>query len=307
MDAAIRTIDLVKRYGRRRALDGLSLDVPEFAALGLIGPNGAGKTTWMLTVAGLLRPTSGSIDLLGEGPFSAASHSGRVTILPQDSELPLEGRPLELLVHYGRLQGLPKAEAIRSAREMLGEVNLSDRLKAPIRALSHGMRKRVMVAQCFIGYPEAVLLDEPLSGLDPLEAERMRSFITRRRGRQTIVISSHNLHDIEIICTHVAFIEKGRAIRQATLESATEARSRLAYRLASAPADLAALRAAVPGASLELSADGLALVCLFAGIAPEAVNAALVPAILKQAGLLSIAQGSSLEREYLESRGKAGL
>jgi ABC-2 type transport system ATP-binding protein len=303
MDAAIETRDLVKRYGRRHALDGLTLTVPRYAVLGLIGPNGAGKTTWMMTVAGFLRPTSGSINLLGAGPFAAENHSGRVTILPQDSELPLESRPLELLVHYGRLQGLPKAEAERSALEMLRDVNLEDRLKTPIRALSHGMRKRVMIAQCFIGFPEVVLLDEPLSGLDPREVARMRDFLIRRRGRQTMVISSHNLHDIEIMCTHVAFIENGRTIRMAALEAVTEAQHRLVYRVTRLPADLAALQAAVPDAAFETSEADATVTCSFTGAAltPDAVNAALVPALLKQTGLLSISQGSSLEREYLEN------
>ena len=100
MDNAIETTGLVKLYGKRRALDGLTLIVPRYAVLGLIGPNGAGKTTWMMSVAGFLHLTSGAVNLLGAGPFDAATHCGRITILPQDSELPLESRPIELLTHY---------------------------------------------------------------------------------------------------------------------------------------------------------------------------------------------------------------
>ena len=112
MNNAIETRNLIKCYGARRALDGLSLDVPRYSVLGLIGPNGAGKTTWMMSVAGFLHLTSGAINLLGAGPFDAASHRGRISILPQDSDLPLESRPLELLTHYGLLQGLTRNEAL---------------------------------------------------------------------------------------------------------------------------------------------------------------------------------------------------
>jgi len=303
MENAIVTTDLVKRYGARRALDGLTLAVPRFAVLGLVGPNGAGKTTWMMSVAGFLHLSSGTVNLLGSGPFDADVHRGRITILPQDSELPLESHPLELLVHYGLLQGLTQQEATRSAQAMLTEVHLGDRLNAPIRSLSHGMRKRVMIAQCFIGFPEVVLLDEPLSGLDPREVAHMRAFLTRRRGRQTIVISSHNLHDIEVMCDHIAFVEKGRTIRFATLEEVIGAGSSLVYGLTSEPGNLDALSAAVPGASFTFQKDTSELVCRYdpRQVTAEAINAKLLPVLLAQCGVRTVAQGSNLETEYLRT------
>ena len=103
---AVRTVGLVKRYGSRRALDGMTLTVPEGAIMGLVGANGAGKTTWMLTVAGLLRASSGTIDVLGAGPFDVLRLGGRVAALPQDAELPPEMTPSGLLRVFGRLQGL---------------------------------------------------------------------------------------------------------------------------------------------------------------------------------------------------------
>ena len=222
---ALETRNLVKRYGRRRVLDGFTLAVPRGAVLGLVGANGAGKTTWMMTVAGLLRPASGTIDILGSGPFDAAIHAGRLALLPQDSELPLEATPTGLFYRFGRLQGLSAETARRSAAEVLKAVNLADRAKSSIRSLSHGMRTRVRVAQCFLGNPELVLLDEPLNGLDPLEADRLRRFLRSRAGNQTIVISSHNLHDVEQLCTHVAFVENGRVTRMDTLSELTRGRS----------------------------------------------------------------------------------
>ncbi|MBO7655166.1 MAG: ABC transporter ATP-binding protein [Kiritimatiellae bacterium] len=306
MEYVIETKDLVKRYGHRRALDGLSLKVPFGSVLGLVGPNGAGKTTWMMTVAGFILPTSGDIDILGQGPFTAERHSGRLSILPQDSDLPLESHPTDLLIHYGRLQGLPAREAVRSADEILRAVNLADRAHMPIRALSHGMRKRVMIAQCFIGYPEVVLLDEPLSGLDPREVARMRDFLLARRGRVTVVISSHNLNEIETLCTHVAFVEKGRVERFEALERLTQASSRLVYRLARPLADLGALRQLLPEALFESSEADKTLICSFDETREqvETVNRVVVPYLLEQSGLLAIERGSSLEQAYLRAEKK---
>ena len=298
---ALVTRDLVKRYGRRRALDGFTLSVPRGAMMGLVGANGAGKTTWMMAVAGFLRLASGTIDLLGRGPFDAKTHAGRFSILPQDSALPLEARPGELLYRYARMQGLSAEVARRSASEMLAAVNLADRARSSVRSLSHGMRMRVRLAQCFLGSPEVVLLDEPLNGLDPVEADRIRRFLRARRGKQTIVVSSHNLHDIETLCTHVAFVEKGRVARTATLESITRAASRVTYMLAAKPTDIDALAAAVPGATFAWTDETHALVCSFGETAGGvgAVNRNLLPAILAQTDVLSVSSGLSLEQAYL--------
>ena len=298
---ALSTRDLVKRYGRRLALDGFTLAVPRGAMMGLVGANGAGKTTWMMAVAGFLRLASGTIDLLGRGPFDATVHSGRFSILPQDSDLPLEARPGELLYRYARMQGLTSEEARRSAGEMLAAVNLSDRARSPVRSLSHGMRMRVRLAQCFLGSPEVVLLDEPLNGLDPVEADRIRRFLRARRGRQTIVISSHNLHDVETLCTHVAFVEKGRMARMSALETITRATSVVTYVLSAEPADRAALETAVPGATFAWTEATRSLACMLDGSSGgvAAVNRRLLPALLAQTDVISVSAGLSLEQAYL--------
>ena len=294
LPSALATRDLVKKYGRRRALDGFTLSVPRGAILGLVGPNGAGKTTWMMVVAGFIRANAGEIDVLGKGAFDARVHSGRLAILPQDSELPLESRPRDLLYRFGRLQGLSAAAARKSAADVLAAVNLS-----------HGMRKRVMLAQCFVGNPEVVLLDEPLNGLDPAECARMRRFIAACRGRRTIVVSSHNLHDIEVVCTHAAFVAAGRVTSVSPLGSLTQASGRVVYTLAARPADMSALEAAVPGASFEWSEAEHALTCLFRPESDDvaSVNRRLLPALLAQTDVLSATRGQSLEEAYLSNLG----
>lgn len=300
MNEVLITRNLVKRYRGHRALDGFTLAVPAFSILGLVGRNGAGKTTWMMTVAGFVRPNAGEINLLGKGPFDANVHSGRLTILPQDSELPLDGRPRDLLIRYARLQGLSAFAAKKNADELLAAFNLTDKARAPIRSLSHGMRKRVMVAQAFIGDPEIVLLDEPLSGLDPVEQERMRAFILARRGRMTMVISSHQLEDIEKLCTHVAFVAAGKVERIESLAQLTSDSGRLVFCLRRKPEDFAALESALPGAQFVWDEFASALTVDFdPAKPPEDANAVLAPLLLPL-GLVSIAAGRTLEQAYLQ-------
>ena len=199
------------------------------------------------------------------------------------------------------MQGLSPEAARRAANEMLAAVNLADRANNSIRSLSHGMRMRVRFAQCFIGSPEVVLLDEPLNGLDPIEADRIRRFLRARRGRQTIVISSHNLHDIETLCTHVAFVEKGRVTRTSTLEAITRASSRVTYTLAAEPSDMATLSAAVPGATFAWTAETHDLACTFEASDGDVatINRKLLPALLAQTDVLAVSSGLSLEQAYL--------
>jgi ABC-type multidrug transport system ATPase subunit len=246
---------VVKEYGRRRALDGLDLEVPRGAVFGLVGSNGAGKTTAMAVSVGLLRAAAGSCDLLGMGPFRAETHAGKVSLLPQDSRFPPHARVVDLLDYYSRLQGIPDDRRAAGIEELLAWVHLADRARSPVRTLSHGMNRRLAIAQAFLGEPELILLDEPLNGLDPREAARIRDLIRERRGRQTIVISSHNLGDIEILCDQVAFIERGRLVRQDTLERIVHRSHRLTYVLAGAvPVEL--LRREVPGVEWQVSGGG---------------------------------------------------
>ena len=297
MNEAIITRGLVKKYGRHAALNGFTLAVPSGSITGLVGRNGAGKTTWMMTVAGFVLPDAGEVGILAGGPFDARRHGGRFTILPQDSDLPNEGRVRSLLIGYARLQGMTRKDAAKSADELIEVMNLADKANASIRSLSHGMRKRVMVAQAFLGHPDVVMLDEPLSGLDPVEADRLRSFILSRRGKTTIVISSHQLDDIERLCTHVAFVSDGKVVKMEALRAITSDTGRIVYMLKERPSDVVALGAACPG--VRLSAEGDGVVAEFGPeLSVEAVNAALLPRLLVF-GVLSVHPGRSLVDAYL--------
>ena len=304
MSAALAYRDVVKCYGRRRALDGLTVEIPAGCVCGLVGANGAGKTTALAVAAGLGRIHSGSVSILGGGVFDPSIHSGRVSLLPQDAELPREARPAELLTFYGEAQGLPRADARAEARRLMEAVHLTDRDRSPMRSLSHGMRKRVMMAQCFIGSPDVVLLDEPLSGLDPIEAARARRLIETLRGRQTVIVSSHNLSEIERMCDHVIFMDRGRCVRSGSLADITRRAQCLVYAL-DRPPPWEPLRARCPGLEWEWSETDLRLACRFeSGRAIEEVNAGVLSLLIGEGvGIRAVEPGEKLEAEYLRHAG----
>ncbi len=301
MNTALAFQGVVKTYRRLRALDGLDLQVPAGSIFGLVGSNGAGKTTAMAVAVGLLRPSEGSIDVLGDGPFQPARHRGRVSLLPQDARLPPHARVAELLRYYGGLQGLTGAALARAVDDLLEWVHLTDRRQSPVRTLSHGMTRRLTIAQAFLGLPDLVLLDEPLNGLDPREAARIRDLIRERRGRQAVVISSHNLADIEALCDHVAFVEHGRLVRQDSLDHITRRSHRVVFMIEPGPLPLEALRTAVPAAAWEAAADQL-IATFPTDLTTATINARALP-ILLHAGIriLEIHRGSDLESAYLQA------
>ncbi len=303
MSDALQIRELQKSYGKRRALNGLNLTVARGSILGLVGANGAGKTTMMSICCGLLQPDGGAVDLLGEGEFNPVKHAGRVTILPQDSRLPLHARVADLLYFYGQLQGVAKSVLPQQIEQLLSWVNLGDRAKSPVKSLSHGMMRRLTVAQAFLGEPELIFLDEPMSGLDPREVARMRELLVQRRGKQTIVISSHVLTELEALCDTIAFIDKGRLLKQDSLSAIVRHHHRVTYRLRpGGPVPLAALGNAVIGAEWNLSANGIELSALLVDGAGQLadINAKVLPLLL-QAGVAieEIRRGSDLESEFL--------
>lgn len=220
---ALTIVGLDKRFGKRKALDALTFSVPAGSICGLIGPNGAGKTTTMSIIAGFLTADAGTVDLLGMGSYDPAKHAGRVGILPQDAELPVASTPRQLLNVWGRLQGIPGDRIKAVVDDVLGLVLLGDRADAKIATLSHGMRRRVTVASALLGDPDFVLLDEPTSGLDPAQARHLRDALASLRGRTTVLVSSHNLAELESLCDRVVVIDHGRCVREGSMDVVTGA------------------------------------------------------------------------------------
>jgi len=200
---------LVKKYGSTRALDGIDLTLDAGAPIALIGPNGAGKTTLFSMVCGFLRPSSGEIEVLGSKPGKSALHS-RLAALPQDANLDPRFSIGHQLVLFARLQGLSAKQAQLETQRVLDQVELAQTFAMKPEALSHGMRKRVMFAQALMGKPELVLLDEPTAGLDPPNVKAMRNLISEAATEATFIISSHNLDELEKVCSSVVHLEKGK-------------------------------------------------------------------------------------------------
>jgi len=204
--------------GRIRALDGLSLEVGQGEVFGFLGPNGAGKTTTFRILVGLVAPTSGSARILGRptGDIGILSEVGYLAEQPRFHDH-LTAR--EFLVYCGRLSGLLPADAESGAGRMLERFGLTEAADRPLRNLSKGMLQRVGLAQALIHDPRILLLDEPMSGLDPIGRSEVRDLIVSLRDEgKTVFFSSHILSDIEAMCDRVAIIDRGRLVESGRLE-----------------------------------------------------------------------------------------
>ncbi|NOT84135.1 MAG: ABC transporter ATP-binding protein, partial [Methylococcaceae bacterium] len=176
--------------------------------IGLVGPNGAGKTTLLSILSGFLRPTSGSVRLFGYSP-GAMQLIGKVAALPQDARLDPSFTIAAQLVFYARLQGFTKQQARLEASRVLEAVALKEVGDEKPLVLSHGMGKRVAIAQALIGRPALVLLDEPTAGLDPVNVRTVRNIIAEQSSVTTFVISSHDLTELDRLCQKILLLEKG--------------------------------------------------------------------------------------------------
>jgi ABC-2 type transport system ATP-binding protein len=295
---ALRFSGVVKRFGKTVALAGLDAQFPRGSLVGLVGPNGAGKTTAFSLVGGFLRQDEGEVDILGEGPFDAYRLKGRLGLLPQDAELGNSHTPRELLTHLARLQGMSSAGARAEVERVIGLVRLADRARWRIGKLSHGMRRRVAVASALLGDPPLVMLDEPTAGLDPAQAASLRDVLSTRRPGQTVIISSHNLLELELICDHVVMMDRGRCVRQGPIGEVTGRHELVEWELAG-EAPLAALQAALP--DHEFSVEG-ALLRQGAPAGADLDAASVdVMRVLVGAGvaLREVRRGVGLERRFL--------
>jgi ABC-type multidrug transport system ATPase subunit len=297
--------DVVKRYGKLAALDGLSLAVPRGAACAVIGPNGSGKTTMFAVVAGLLAISAGRVELFGEGPFDARRHAGRLGLMPQDSAPSPHASLLQSLRYYAELGGLSPEAARREADVWLGRMRLAERAHARPGELSHGMRRRFSVAQAFLGSPELVLLDEPTAGLDPELVAEMRGLFMERRGQTTLLISSHVLSELEDVCDYAVFLERGRLVRQGAMRNLLQSDTLVRLELTRQP-DLGALRERVGALEVQWKAPKLDV--RLRGDQPiDVANAKLLRELLAQeVGILGLETGQSLEASYLATRREQG-
>jgi len=212
---------LTKRFGGPRgvlAVDGLELDVPPGSVFGLLGPNGAGKTTTLRLITGLARPTAGSVAIDGVPVVpDAAGSGGGIGVLDQDPRYYgwMTGR--ELVEFAGRLQGMSAAAARERAGETLALVGLADAGRRRVGGYSGGMRQRLGIAQALVSRPRLLVLDEPVSSLDPEGRRDLLALIADLRASATVVFSTHVLDDVERICDRVGIMAAGRLVTEGPL------------------------------------------------------------------------------------------
>lgn len=210
----LKTFNLSKRFGHRWAVKGLNLAVTKGQIFGFLGPNGAGKSTTIRMLLNLIRPSSGSFEIFSKSIKTYGQKIyARIGALVEKPDFYLYLSAEKNLQLLGALNG---GVSLKRIYEVLEIVDLGERAKDKVRSYSHGMKQRLGIAQALLFYPELVILDEPTSGLDPQGIKEIRELIIRLAHEQgmTIFLSSHLLHEVEQVCTHMAIIDKGVMVVQ---------------------------------------------------------------------------------------------
>jgi ABC-type multidrug transport system ATPase subunit len=305
-EIAIQLTCVRKTFGPRVAVNDVTLSIPKRSVFGLIGPNGAGKTTTFSMIAGYLLPSGGSVEVLGHPARSVRALRGRLGVLPQDAILPANERVGDFVSFLARLQGIPSRAAETEVRRVLEEVEGGAWWGLKCGALSHGMAKRVGIAQALLGSPEVVLLDEPTAGLDPRSAWEIRQLLKARRGTCAMVVSSHNLHELEEICDAAAILDLGRLVVAGPIHELTASSQQIAIELAEGPTPIEALRALplVRGVTFEAETRTLLVDFDPATADAETVIAEVLGLLLAQRARISgVSKGRGLERRVMELTG----
>jgi ABC-2 type transport system ATP-binding protein len=229
---AVRTAGLTKHYGSVVALDRLDLAVPAGVVFGLLGPNGAGKTTTIRLLTGLARPTAGRATVAGIAVgIDATGLRRRIGWLDQDPRFYGWMRGRELLELVGRLHGIGGADLRRRVGETLELVGLADAAERRIGGYSGGMRQRLGIGQAIVHRPDVLILDEPVSSLDPEGRRDLLALVADLRGASTVLFSTHVLADVERICDRVGILDHGRLVTEGPLAELLDAYALPVYRL----------------------------------------------------------------------------
>jgi ABC-2 type transport system ATP-binding protein len=217
VNSAIRLTDVTKRFNGVAAVEGLTLAVPEGSIYGFIGPNGSGKTTTLRMIMHILLPDHGAIEVLGSADTAAARD--RVSYLPEERGLYKKMPVRRLLRYYGRLKGRTIAELDPVIDDWMARLGMQGWDGKKIEALSKGMSQKVQFVAAVISKPSLLILDEPFSGLDPVNAEALKDGVLemRRRGA-TVVFSTHDMATAEKMCDRIFMIFRGRKVLDGTLD-----------------------------------------------------------------------------------------
>jgi ABC-2 type transport system ATP-binding protein len=222
MAVLLEANSLTKRYGATIALDSVDFQVTD-GITGLLGPNGAGKSTAIKLSLGLIRPTSGSAEVMGQRPYDSPEVRERLGYMPEHDCLPPSTTAAEFLSHMAQVSGIPPAQARTRAADILRHVGLEEERYRPIGQYSTGMKQRVKLAQALVHDPVLVFLDEPTAGLDPSGRDEMLQLV-RRTGREfgiSIILSSHLMGDVESTCDRIVVLEGGKVVEEGAVAGFT--------------------------------------------------------------------------------------
>ncbi len=204
-----------------KALDNLTLNIEEKKIFGLLGPNGAGKTTLVKILLGIIFPTSGKAELFGKSISNFHSRK-RVGFLPENHRFPEYMTGEQVLYFYGELSGMNHTELKKKTDEFLSLVDMEKWRKTKIKKYSKGMLQRLGLAQAMLNNPDLIFLDEPTDGVDPIGRKQIRDILVNLNSEgKTILVNSHLLSEVELICHTVAILNKGLLVKEGTVEDLT--------------------------------------------------------------------------------------
>lgn len=209
LNAAISVEQISKSYGNFRAVDNLSFEVHRGEIFAMLGPNGAGKSTTMRMILDILKPDTGQIAVLG-GPLTETTKD-RIGYLPEERGLYRNVRVLEMMIYLGTLKGMSRADAQKGSFELLERLGMSDQAKKKVSELSKGMQQKIQFAVTVLHKPDLIIIDEPFSGLDPVNSLVLKDLLFDFKNRGgTVVMSTHQMTQVEEMCDRLLMINRGQ-------------------------------------------------------------------------------------------------
>lgn len=224
---AVSIRGFVKTFGKKVAVDNLSLDIPAGSFYGLVGPNGAGKTTTIKMLTGLLMPDAGSASIFGNDVWSDVNSAKRaIGLMPQADEIFKTITGLQLLTYAGMLRDMSRAESVKRANDLLSAFDLTEAANTMVSDYSTGMTKKICLATAMIHSPRVLVLDEPFEAVDPVSSANLKDILAEYVSTGgTVIISSHVMELVEKMCSHVAIINEGHVAAAGTLEEVAQGKN----------------------------------------------------------------------------------
>ena len=300
---SFRIQNLSFQYGNTKALQDVSFEFEPASRIALVGANGAGKSTLMALISGALHRRQGTIEFNSYRQDAFSSNRTMVSHLPQDAYFPAGVTIYKALTHFSRLAGMTRRDAQKNAERLLELVGLQDARNRNDRALSHGMRKRAALAQALVPNAPLLILDEPTAGLDPVHAHQVREIIRELPSSTTLLISSHNLGELEDLCNALIILDQGKTKFCGSMRDATQSRQHVRVQVSHiASGTIDRLRSL--GLDVRQSEFELTLIPEPSKTTDEMkaqLRKALIIILESDMDIESIQQGSSLEDSLIET------